>query len=519
MDSQAPILRLDDVLERVHQVGGKLWQRNGQLHYRAPKGALSNQEIEALRLYSPRIVSLLDKTAVAAPCEPRPESVQPLDQAPLTFSQTAHWTVHHLSQRNSLRQIACVMRLRGLLNMEALRRSVGATVRRHDALRTQVVLRGEVPFQEVCRRIDCIVEVEEVPESKVGPTPIGVDRLIEQFIAQPIDVSRAPLFGIKVLRYATHEHLLVLAMDHLISDMASVNVVLQDVFTAYGQILRGHAISLPQVPIQFPDYALWQQRTHPSWLDHHGAHWEAHFAGCGRMRNRLSRSAVASATVGWGSVPLQIGRELKAALSEWCRIRRTTLPMAVFTAYVGLILRWYDVSDTIILFQTDGRQSAELARTVGYLSSALYLRITAHPGDSFADLLNKVTDEYCQAYQHADSGYFAAQSPRPEFTRNTLFNWIPAASGPTSCELEVSDATRDRALIPFANPVLRTLDVDHEPMLLLYESGEVVTGEFLFPRASFQLQAMKDLSQNFLRFLMALLRAPQMPISEISLRL
>ena len=121
----------------------------------------------------------------------------------------------------------------------------------------------------------------------------------------------------------------------------------------------------------------------------------------------------------------------------------------------------------------------------------LYLRIRART-DDFGELLRTVTQEYCQAFEHADSYYLATQVPRPEFTRTAMFNFVPlrsahAVTGELTCES-----------IPCSQSMLRSLELDYEPMLVLFEAEDEIAGGVHFSRQRFSQQAMEEFGWLFL---------------------
>jgi hypothetical protein len=141
--SQASIDKIADIVGSVRKKGVSLWSENGRLHYRAPKGVLTHEEIEKLRLSRRQIVALLEMATGAAADEPRTDPHSTSVRALLAFSQLARWNLHQLSQRRTIRQIASAVRLHGKINFNALTASIAEIVRRHDALRTRIVYAPE----------------------------------------------------------------------------------------------------------------------------------------------------------------------------------------------------------------------------------------------------------------------------------------------------------------------------------------------------------------------------------------
>lgn len=508
--------RIFGVLESLRKKRVRLWSENGRLHYRAPKGALTQEEIECLRNSRGQMVALLQDSE-SETTEPGFVSRPRLCRAPMAFSQLAHWHTYRLGERRAIRQIASATRLRGPLNVDALQRSVAEIVTRHDTLRTRIVVLDGIPVQEISEEGNSEIRMGDLSDLSESLREVEIARILEQHILEPIDVAVGPLFGLALLKLRDDEHVLIVVMEHIISDAFSMSILLRDLFTAYTHALDGNSVALPAIPIQFADYALRQKTAKKSWMEKHGAYWSQCAAGCPRVRFPEDRSSTADAPLGWEAVNFRIDQELKAELREWCRLKRTTLVMGVFTAYVAVVLRWCNASESMIRYQSDGRVSPDMENTIGFFASVLYLRIKLLESDSFIELMSRVTDEYCKAYECADFSCMAARVPRPEFTRNTAFNWIPQGSKVDFSSLERSQDAIECTPIRFKNPMLRTLELDIEPYVLLFDTEDGVVGEVHFPLNRFSVGAMERFGRNFLAFLNRLLRQPEVRLNDIVL--
>jgi len=481
--------------------------REGRLHYRAPKGALTPKELEELRSLSGQIVALLEQS------DDRDSG--PI-RAPLTFSQRAHWNFYQLERRPAVRQLASATRLSGHLHIEALQRSIEQTARRHAALRTRIVVCDGEPLQEISESSDLKAEIVDVTGLAQQDRQAEVMRHIERLIMQPIDVSEGPLVGITLLKTAIDEHVLIIAMEHTISDAVSLGILLSELLNGYAQAVQGQTLSVP-APVQFMDVAISQRRGFDSWLKRHGAYWEAHIRACSKVTLPRDVQPSSDNRPGWGKAPIHIGAELKTQLRQWCRQRRTTLVMSVFTAYAAVISRWSGTSEVVIPYQTDGRTDSSVTNTIGFLAAVLYPRIELLETDSFVDLLNKAVDEYCRAHEHADSYYLETRTPKPGFLSNPAFNWVPPGSPSGFSELDGTPAALSLEAVSFEHPMLRTLSSDNEPLMLLYESEEAIDGGILFPLSRFSTQSMERLVRHFMVLLRTLLSHPDRRVSDIPL--
>jgi len=521
-NGETEIERATEILRRVRERGARLWSKNGQLHYKAPKGALTQEEIARLRDSKGQIADLLERTNYAERIVPRLVSRFRRDHAPLTFSQLAYWIGCETKERHTWRGVASGTRLKGLLNIDALRKSIVEVVRRHEALRTRIVVCDGSPVQVVDEPGDCNLFVEDLTALPENVRDAKLSHRIERFLLQPIDFAAGQLFAVLLVRIRNDDHVLVAAMEHIISDGASLGILFRDLFTCYAQALQGQAFSLPNVPIQLGDYAAWQRSVEQSWIKEHGAYWENRLKGCQALRFPTSSDSPGnSAHLGRrGRVSLRLGSELVADLREWSRLRRTTIVMSVFTAYIAIVMRWCDVSDAVIKFQSDSRVSPNLENAIGYFASRLHLRIELGEKDSFLDLLSQVMEEYCRAYEHADFSYLEAQASRPEFAQNTWFNWIPQSSGTESVELNGSAANITCVRFPLHHidyPIVKYIERDGEPRVALFETDEEIIGDVHFPLNRFSLEAMDRFGRNFVLFVRTLLTNPGQQVRNMSL--
>jgi hypothetical protein len=507
----SPTDLVEDVLGAVRKKGVRFWSENGELHYKAPIGALTQEEIACLRASRDAIVAVLESAA-------RGNSVNTElthHRAPLAFSQLAHWRLYQLGQRPAVRQIASATRLSGHLDVDAFQKALAKIVERHDALRTRIVILDGTPVQEIARSGSADLKIEDLTTLSAVTREAEVIRLSDEHILEPIDVAAGPLFGMRLLRLREDEHVLIVAMEHMIADEASMNILLREISTAYKQAARNLPFSLPEIPIQFADYAAWLRSTEKSWIERYGASCYERLERCHLVRFPEDQSSHTCAQSGWGTVPFQFGRDLKEELHEWSRLRQTTIVMSVFTAFVGLCLRWCDVSEGVVQFVTDGRTSPKLENTIGFFASALYVRTRLLADDNFIDLLNRVKEEYCRAHERADFSYMVAQTPQPEFTRNPVFNWIPLRH-PTDLSKQSKDVIT-WSPVPVVYPVLKKLELNREPGVLLYDASESVCGDVCFPRQRFSVATMERFARNLVMFTTALVKNSEARVRGVPL--
>lgn len=492
------------VLGSLRRKGVELWSEGGVLRYRAFKGALAREDLEGLRLHKQQILTLISADADAAECDA-------VRYAPLVYSQLSRWQLLNSGEIPSQRQIASATRVRGKLDVDVLRQALAHVVSRHDSLRTRIVVREGEPMQEISKFLTVPLVLEDLTEFAEYERELHVSARIRTLVSVPVKVDTLPLFEVLLLKLRDDEHVLVSGMEHMISDAFSIGILLRELLTAYAQAVQGQPFSLPSTSLQFGDYALRQAASEGQWLARHQHYWRE-LTGLQRLRFPDDPFAT-SDQAGWTTLPLLIDAELKGRLQQWCRREHTTLAMAVFTAYVALIFRWCNVREGGIRYQSDGRLSPEIENTIGFFAAALHLRLALHEEDTWIDLLGRVTHEYCRAHEHVDYCYLAAQSPRPEFTRNSIFNWVPQPTIDPTMPPDAPGAIACSAL-RIADLVVGSYRIDSEPLMLLHDTQTQVVGELYYPRNRFSEATMKRFGESFLAMVRALLSDPAGRISR-----
>lgn len=467
------------------------------------------------------VVSSKSEVCAVAPESTEPELRSGPREAPLSFAQRGYLHFYRLlGQRydeRAVKMVAAALRLQGQLDLQVFRQASAEIVRRHDALRIRIVPRGSILIQEISDSAACEVEIVDLRGTAVHLREMQTQRIIDQFILEPIDLSVGPVAGMRLLKFSDTEHVLLLGMAHEISDGTSLFILTRDLLTAYMQISRGRVVSLPAIQMQFPEYAAWQRSEEQAWREKHGSYWAERLAGHDRLRFPEDKCLAIGADPGWDAIPVRIDAQTKAALQEWSRQRQTTVAMSVFTAYVALVMRWCDVHDAVIQYVSNARATPKVENTIGFFASALHLRIEIRAGDTLSDLLKRVTDEYCSAFDHHDFSYLSTLSPTPGYLRNSHFNWTPRGSKVDLSEFESCGGSISYSPIEFVSPTLSRLGVDSEPAVQLHDADSRIDGNVFFPTDRFTAGTMKNFARNFLMFVRLLLEQPEQRVLEVTL--
>jgi len=506
------------LIDSIRAKGVRLWTANGQLHYECAKGMLAPADFAAIRRSREQIVRQLDAQSRSNTIRPRQRGSDRPERIPLSFSQLQHWNLYELGERRAIRTVTSAIRLDGSLCVAALKQSLILMLNRHETLRTRIVLCGGAPLQEIDDTAGLDFRTIDLTALRdPGQQERAVIETIRAFILEEIDPALGPLFAVRLLELTERSHVLVISMEHMISDGFSLNLLAREVFELYSHTVRGKQAEPPQELLQFADYALWQRNNHEAWTAQHGPYWRRQVAGLGRCRFPEDREPARAVTQGRGSVQLRISSDLTRRLREWCRRNASTPPMSLFAAYSALVLRWCGQPEALFQYQTNARFMPEIENTIGYFASVLYLRMVLHEQDSFSELVGRATREYCTACEHCDFSYLASQTPRPSFTQNTSFNWIPLGSLKLDfAGLAGSEHELTATPVHFAYPAQADLDLDREPFLIVSDSRDEIVFDVYFSLQRFSPELMDRFGRNLVHFLEAGIGA-QIGIGQMSL--
>jgi hypothetical protein len=408
-----------------------------------------------------------------------------------------------------------VMRISGHLNVDALKVAASGLLRRHAALRTRIKLIDGSPMQEVLGSCEQPLSFHDTGDPETSEARVDPEAAISGLIPYDIDICREPLFGMHLLALRDDEYILTIHMEHIISDGWSMGIVWKDLFDLYESAIGNEQTSPRKQPLQFADYAARQGDSGNPWLGIHRSHWQTHFNGCARVPFPVDRRLSLHDRSGWDVTRFQVPARVMVAVAEWSRRRCTTTVMAVFTAYVAFVLRWCDVSEMVVLFQTEGRSSPDAEEAVGYFAFPLYLRVGLAAGDDFLALKGRIVEEYVLASEHADHSWLESCGFGGDYVRNTRFNWLPdsreivkVGRGLTGSVMpEVEDAVHRRSLMH--------LQRDTEPMMGIIARDGDIEGEWLYPKSRFSSETMTRFVEGFLRFLDILVAHPEKEVRSI----
>lgn len=325
---------------------------------------------------------------------------------PCTIVQKVCWFLDQMSPGSAAYNIAVRFSLHGRVRPELLRNALCEIVRRHEILRTrfverdgepkqlvEAVVRFELPVTDLrgCPQEDCTAEAERiaVEEARIG-----------------FDLARGPLFRGRLLRTGDEEYVLLLTMHHIVSDGWSVGVITDELGAIYEALVHGEQPRLPDLPIQYADYACWQQDWVASGeLEKQLQYWAATLNGFQPL-NIPTDKPRPSTPVGQGDIrSVVLPRALTDGLKELSDRHGCTLFVTMLTAFVALMHYESGQADIVLRTQTAGRARLELEPLIGWFVNSIVLRNNVARDVSFGNLLRQVRDTVLSAFDHQETPF------------------------------------------------------------------------------------------------------------------
>ncbi|WP_374211152.1 amino acid adenylation domain-containing protein [Nocardia sp. CDC159] len=326
------------------------------------------------------------------------------DRIPLSFAQQRMWFLNQFDPAAAVYNIPVAIRLSGALDVDALRQAVADLVARHEILRTTYPLTGDGPIQVIhpAREVAVDLEPREV-------TAAALAAEVTEIVSAGFDVTAEIPFRTALLRLDPAEHILVFVAHHIATDGWSLGPLTRDLVLAYSGRAAGEPPAWAPLPVQYADYALWQQRALGSEDDPESAlaeqisYWRAELAALPEQLDLpADRPRPAVASHRGATVSFEIDAELHRALKELARQHNSTLFMVVHAALAVLLARLSGTRDIAIGTPIAGRGEAALDDLVGMFVNTLVLRTEVDPGAAVADLLRAVRRTDIGAFAHAD---------------------------------------------------------------------------------------------------------------------
>jgi amino acid adenylation domain-containing protein len=324
-------------------------------------------------------------------------------EIPLSYAQQRMWFLAQLEPESPFYNIAKAIHFKGPLDVNALEKSLNHAVERHEALRTTFPFRDGRVVQEIipAARIALAAgDLTHLPENE------RLDEALKLVVAsgrRAFDLSGELLVRAELFRLNAEEHVLLLMMHHIVSDGWSMGVLVSEVAIAYEAFATGVEPVLPELPIQYADFTLWQKR----WLTGEVLakqleYWKKQLADVASLALPTDRPRSNDGCFHGNQLKYTLPLELSTSLAEMSRERGVTLFMLLLAAFKVLLHRYTAQTDILVGTPIANRNRAEIEPLIGFFVNTLVLRTSLEGNPTFDDIVGRVKEATLGAYANQD---------------------------------------------------------------------------------------------------------------------
>jgi amino acid adenylation domain-containing protein/thioester reductase-like protein len=382
--------------------------------FEAPTVATLAERVEEVR-----------RAALGLPAAPL-RSIPRDGDIPLSYGQETFWFLEQLQPGSPVFNMDIAVHLRGPLNLPAVERTFNEVVRRHETLRTTFVAREGRPVAVIAPPAHFPVQVLDLTGLPESQREGEARRLADEESRRPFDLEHGPLFRISLLRLGPEDHVGLLTAHHSVFDGWSMSIFFQELGLLYQTFCAGKPSPLPELPIQYADFAHWQRQWLQSGLmQDQLAYWKKQLAGPLPVLELPTDHPRPAVRTFHGARQLMVlSPELTAATHTLARREGCTLYMVLLAAFQALLQRYSGQDDLCVGTPIAGRNRAETEGLIGFFVNSLVLRTDLSGDPTFTELLARVREVCLGAYAHQDLPFemlVKELRPQRELSRSSMF--------------------------------------------------------------------------------------------------
>ncbi|HEX7314776.1 MAG TPA: condensation domain-containing protein [Pyrinomonadaceae bacterium] len=435
-------------------------------------------------------------------------------ELPLSFSQQRLWFLDQLEPGNPFYNLPIALNLRGLLNVEALERTLTEIVRRHEVLRTTFAEVVDKPVQVIHDAAPLPLPLTDISTlTTVERRESEARHIVNEEAHRPFDLSSETLLRARLVKLGEQEHVLLLVIHHIVSDGWSTNILVREATALYDAFSAGHPSPLAELPIQYADFAAWQRRRlSGELLDEKLSYWKQHLAGAPPVLELPTDRPRPSVQSRRGAIErFALDEGLSRALKALSRAEDMTLFMTLLAGFKVLLSRFSGQTDLVVGTPIAGREQLETEGLVGFFINALALRTNMAGDPTFRELLRRVREVTLGAYAHQEVPFdLVVEELQPERTlsHSPIFQVAFAmqslqAEPPKTSQLSITPIVSEQETVQF------------DLIMNVREGAEGILGSLQYSRDLFDNASIAPLIENFKTLLAVVAAEPDARLSKV----
>ncbi len=439
-------------------------------------------------------------------------------QIPLSPGQEGIWVYEELTVDSRRFLLPGLMSISGPLDVQLMEKAINAIIERHDALRTTIPVLDDLPVQHIADKLDYHPTIYDFRELTVSDKEHHLHELFAKAAEDPFDLTVLPLFRISLIRMEETLTYLMMQLHHIISDETSFEIFRYELMELYSALRSQRPHQLPELPIQFADYAIWKHH----WLNSPAfesqcAYWQQQLAG-GLAYLNLPMIPTADYDPATYKIAgekaqyyeLTLPDTLLTRLKALCHQEHVTLFMSFLGLFSLILYKYTGQQDIIISTPISERKYPETEHLIGYFITMILLRIRFSEQESFREVLALTRKTVSEAFSNQEIPFnivfksLKIDARLHNLTSHVAFNYM------NSSQQKVTQESITYGQFEYAKA-----KIAHNLGLFVDDRGNNVSMAFSYKKTAFAQATIKRMATDFVHLLNDVLKNFEQPVANL----
>lgn len=503
---------ISDFIAQLADLDIRLWTEDGNLRFSAAQGAFTPEIKAQVVARKAEIIAFLQDAASYA--KQTIQKVEHRESGVLSFPQRRLWFLDQLQDSSDATYNESVAaRFLGKLNLEVLQRSLDSILERHEILRSGIVAPDGQPS----------VVYDDQTQLKLSHTELTASdhqeallrEAIQAEIGKPFELTQPPLVRVLLIKLSAQEHVLVVTTHHILMDRWSLNIFVSELASLYTAYIDGRSNPMPELPIQYGDFAQWQQ----DWLEGEEKqkqldYWVNHLKGAPPLLElpidhvRPPRQSHKGA-----AMPLSLSADLSLELSALSKKHGVTLFVSLLSAWFVMLSRYSGNNDVVVGSPVAGRLRKELEGLIGFFANMIALRAEMEDNPTFTELLQRVNKIMVGGQDHQELPFdmvVEALGTERQLSYSPLFQVAFVLQNMPSSEVSLPEL------------VMQPLELENQTskfdlVLFLEETPQGIQGKIEYATDLFEAATIERFLAHYTVLLTSACAQPEQPIRLLTM--
>lgn len=510
-------ITIPSLLEEARRLGIELYVEGERLHYRAPQGALNENLRTQITRHKEELLSFLSKgTGSFSPAPMITRRQKNGDERIiLSFGQERLWFLYQMDPANPFYNLNTAARLMGVLDIDALERSINEIINRHEILRTRYQVIDGQPFGVVDSALKLTIKVRDLLSLSEPDREPEAFKISAEYFQHPFDLGQGPLIRASVLKLGERNYLLLLSMHHIIFDGWSIGILFRELTTLYESYSARKLASLSELPLQYSDFAYWQRQWFQGEeLKNHLAFWKNYLSGANTILDlHTDRPRPPVQSFRGARQSFRIPSGVVESIKSLAQHERATLFAALLSAFQTVLYRHTNQEDITVGTPVANRNKVEIENLIGFFVNTVAIRVDLSGNPTFRQLLGRVRETILEVQTHQEiplERVVEEVQPKRELNRAPLFQVMFVLQNAPLPQLKLADLT----LVP--------MEIDNgtakfDLTLYMRETGQELTGSLAYNTDLFESASIARMIACFQTLVKSVATDADQQISKLEL--